>query len=130
MVFASRLRTSEQRLREAWPWLVARAAATLVNPWGFRIYPAVLNLAGVFRSAPGSLNSATYIQEFSGVPITWQTFIQLFDVRHLENGNSWLFLIAVLLAVWAIIRKELHISCLNWKMFCCGQRDATQRYAG
>ena len=69
MVFASRRRTSHLRLREAWPWLVAGAAATLVNPWGFRIYPAALNLAGVFGSAPGSLNSGTYIQEFSSVPI-------------------------------------------------------------
>jgi hypothetical protein len=107
MVSASRRRASQRRLREAWPWLAAGAAATLVNPWGFRIYPAALNLAGVFGSAPGSLNSGTYIQEFSGVPITWQTFIQLFDVRHLENGNSWLFLIAVLLVVLAVIRKEL-----------------------
>jgi len=107
LVYAANRGPALQRLREAWPWLLAGIVATLVNPWGIRIYPAALNLAGVFGPAAGSLNSAYYIQEFSGVPITWQTFFQLFDVRHLENGNSWLLLIAVLLIVLAVIRNEL-----------------------
>jgi tetratricopeptide (TPR) repeat protein len=61
----------------------------------------------MFGPAAGSLNSSNYIQEFAGVPITWQTFFQLFDVRHLENGNSWLLLIAVLLVPFAVWRKQL-----------------------
>jgi tetratricopeptide (TPR) repeat protein len=107
LVFASKRRASLRRLKDAWPWLALGIAATFVNPWGLRIYPAALNLAGVFGPAAGSLNSANYIQEFSGVPITWQMFFQLLDVRHLENGNSWLLVIAVLLIVLAIMRKEL-----------------------
>jgi tetratricopeptide (TPR) repeat protein len=95
------------RLRTVSPWLAAGIGVTFVNPWGFRIYPAALNLAGVFEPAAGSLNSSNYIQEFSGVPITWQTFFQLFDVRHLENGNSWLVLIVVPLVALAVIRREL-----------------------
>ena len=107
LFFAGRRAPALQRLREAWPWLVAGIVATLMNPWGVKIYPAALNLAGVFGPAAGSLNSAYYIQEFSGVPITWQTFFQLFDVRHLENGNSWLLLIAVLLVPLAVWRTQL-----------------------
>jgi tetratricopeptide (TPR) repeat protein len=107
LAFASMRETALRRFKEAWPWLMAGFVATFVNPWGFRIYSAALNLAGIFGPAAGSLNSANYIQEFSGVPITRQTFFQLFDVRHLESGNSWLLLIAVLLVVLAIIRKEL-----------------------
>jgi len=102
-----------QRLREAWPWLLAGVVATLVNPWGVKIYPAALNLAGVFGPAAGSLNSAYYIQEFSGVPITWQTFFQLFDVRYLENGNSWLLLIAALLVPLAVWRKQLGAAAIS-----------------
>jgi tetratricopeptide (TPR) repeat protein len=107
LIFASKRQAAVTRLSKAWPWVGAGVAATVVNPWGFRIYPAALNLAGVLGPAAGSLNSGTYIQEFSGVPITWQTFLQLFDVRHLENGNSWLLLIAVFLVVLAVGRKEL-----------------------
>ena len=107
LVVASKRKAAVTRLSKAWPWVVAGVAATVVNPWGFRIYPAALNLAGVFGPAAGSLNSGTYIQEFSGVPITWQTFFQLFDVRHLENGNSWLLLISVLLVVLALVRREM-----------------------
>jgi tetratricopeptide (TPR) repeat protein len=107
LVFAAKRERALERLGETWPWLLAGIVATLLNPWGFRIYPAALNLAGVFVSPGGSLNSAYYIQEFSGIAITWQTFFQLFDVRHLESGNSWLLLIGTLLIVLALLRKEL-----------------------
>ncbi len=107
LLFGDRRGLAQQRLRAAWPWLLAGVAATLLNPWGVKIYPAALNLAGVFGPAAGSLNSSNYIQEFAGVPITWQTFFQLFDVRHLENGNSWLLLIAVLLIPLAIWRRQM-----------------------
>ena len=107
LLFGERRELARQRLRVAWPWLAAGMAATLVNPWGPRIYLAALNLAGTFGPATGSLNSANYIQEFAGIPIRWQTFHQLFDVRHLENGNSWLLLIAVLLVPLALWRKQM-----------------------
>src|SRR5271169_790790 len=79
LLFAERRAPALQRLQTAWPWLAAGIVATLMNPWGVKIYPAAMNLAGIFGPATGALNSAYYIQEFSGVPITWQTFIQLFD---------------------------------------------------
>jgi tetratricopeptide (TPR) repeat protein len=107
LLFAIRRSAALERLRQASPWLAAAIIATLMNPFGYKIYPAALNLAGFFGPPAGSLNSAYYIQEFSGVPITWQTFFQLFDVRHLENGNSWLLLIAVVLVALALLRKEL-----------------------
>ena len=107
LVYPSKRALALQRLRTAWPWLLAGAAATLLNPWGMKIYPAALNLAGLFGPAAGYLNSSNYIQEFSRIPITSQTFLQLFDVRHLENGNSWLLLLSVLLVVLAIWRKQL-----------------------
>jgi hypothetical protein len=106
LIHADQRQAALQRLRETWPWMLAGVLATLVNPWGVKIYPAALNLAGLYGPAAGSLNSANYIQEFAGVPVTWQTFLQLFDVRHLENGNSWLLLIAVLLVPLAVWRKQ------------------------
>src|SRR5215470_2317342 len=95
-----------ERLRQVYPWLFATCIATLINPWGFRIYPAALNLSGLTASPSGSLNSSQYIQEFWGLRITWQTFIQLFDFRHLESGNSWLLVFSVLLFVLALVYRD------------------------
>ena len=50
LIFAERRRPALHRLRAAWPWLVAGVAATLINPWGPRIYPAALNLGGSVRT--------------------------------------------------------------------------------
>ncbi len=112
LIFPSRRAPALHRLRESWPWLVAGVLATLVNPWGTKIYPAALRLAGALGPPPSSLNSAYYIQEFSAIPITWQTLFQLIDVRHLENGNSWLLLIAVSLIARALSRKELGVAAI------------------
>jgi len=37
------------RLKEAVPWLIATLAATLVNPWGWRIYAAIERQAASFK---------------------------------------------------------------------------------
>ena len=52
-----------QRLRAAWPWLIAAVGATLVNPWGYRIFDALLgqesamwlpDCSGTCRVGPGN----------------------------------------------------------------------------
>ena len=86
------------RLRRVWPWLVACGAATLVNPWGARIYTASLNMAGAASSAPGRINGNIAIAEFMGVPMSTHLLYQLIDVRHPQFGFTWLLLLAVILA--------------------------------
>lgn len=34
--------TALERLRRLWPWLLATVAATLVNPWGWNLYEAII----------------------------------------------------------------------------------------
>src|SRR5208282_337134 len=43
LVFEERGRSALLRLERVWPWLVACGAATLLNPWGARIFAASLN---------------------------------------------------------------------------------------
>lgn len=98
LLFAERRQTALLRLGRVWPWLAACGAATLVNPWGAKIYAASLNLAGVAGSAPGKVNSNIAIAEFMGVPISTHLLFQLIDVRHPQFGFTWLLLLAVVLA--------------------------------
>jgi tetratricopeptide (TPR) repeat protein len=86
------------RLRRAWPWLTACAAATLVNPWGARIYAASLNMVGIASSAQGKINGNAAIAEFMRVPMSTHLLYQLIDVRHAQFGFTWLLLLAVILA--------------------------------
>jgi len=104
--FPGRRERAMQRLGESLPWVLATCIVTLINPWGFRTYAAALNLSGLSGSSAGLLNSSLYIGEFLGLRISPQTFFQLFDFRHMENGNSWLLLIAVLLFILALLYKE------------------------
>lgn len=95
--FAKRRQASLQRLRQIWPWLGASVAVTVLNPWGPKIYNSALTLSGLIAPPQGRLNSNSFIGEFQGVPISAHLFYQLVDLRHMENGFTWLLLLAVIL---------------------------------
>lgn len=94
LLFAERRQAALLRLR-IWPWLAACGMATLVNPWGPKIYVASLTLSGLAAPAQGMLNSNTFIGEFQGVPLSSHLLYQLIDIRHMENGFTWLLLLAL-----------------------------------
>jgi tetratricopeptide (TPR) repeat protein len=98
LAFADRRRGALLRLRNAWPWLAACFVATLLNPWGARIYAASLNLVGVSGSSQGKINSNIAIGEFLGVPLSAHLLYQLIDVRHRQFGFTWLLLLALVVA--------------------------------
>ena len=105
--FAGRRRAVLLRLRRIWPWLAACGAATLVNPWGPRIYLASLSLSGLAASAQGKLNGNSFIVELQGVPISRSLLHQLIDVRHMENGFTWLLLVALILIALFLWKRQL-----------------------
>ncbi len=94
------------RVRKAWPFLAATVAVTLLNPWGTGIYRVARTLSGAGADASGRINSSSFIGEYQGVPVSMHLLKQLVDVRHLENGFTWLLLIAIGLIFLAIWRKQ------------------------
>ncbi len=98
LVFAERRRAALLRLERVWPWLVACGAATLLNPWGARIFAASLNTVGAAGSVQGKLNGNIAIAEFMAVPMSTHLLYQLIDVRHAQFGFTWLLLLAVIVA--------------------------------
>ncbi|MGA3087437.1 MAG: hypothetical protein ABSD75_02420 [Terriglobales bacterium] len=107
LLFASRRQAILPRLRRVWPWLAACAAATLVNPWGARIYVASVTLSGLGTPTRGKLNSNTFIDEYQRVPISRSLLYQLIDVRHMENGFTWLLLVAVIIVGLFLWKRQV-----------------------
>ncbi len=107
LLFAERRQAVLLRLKKIWPWLAACGVATLVNPWGPRIYVASLTLSGLAAPTQGKLNSNTFIGEFHGVPISRSLLYQLIDVRHMENGLTWLLLLAIILVGLFLRKRQL-----------------------
>jgi len=89
-----------QRLRRAFPWLVATGAATLVNPWGWGVYDVIS------RQEAALAAHSQLIQEWVPVPLDW---------AHIASGLSpftpdmfYVLLAVVVLAVpLALARRRI-----------------------
>jgi len=89
---------SRTRLRRAAPWLLATVPATLLNPWGWRVY------AGMFRLMPTSTNH--FILELMRVRVNATTAIQAFAWRNYESALFWFLGIAAICAVLALLERR------------------------
>lgn len=94
------------RLRSAWPWLVATAAATLVNPWGVSIYRALI------RQQSSQAFHNLWVVEWEGVRPSWGSLRQVFDVRDPQSAFWWLAIAAVLATFVALWRREWGAPCI------------------
>ena len=128
LLFAERRQAVLLRLRRIWPWLAACGAATLVNPWGPRIYVASLTLSGLAAPTQGRLNSNSFIGEFQGVPISLHLLYQFIDVRHMENGFTWLLVVALVLAGLFLWKRQLGVAVIAFVALYFGLAHA--RYMG
>lgn len=100
MLFPSRRQRAWLRLRHALPWMLAAALATLLNPWGWRIYPALTPLSS-------KLDSYRYlITEWSSVRVTPAVFVQVLAWRDPNCQFWWLVIAAVILIVVALRRLQ------------------------
>jgi len=128
LVFAGRRQAVLLRLRKIWPWLAACGGATLVNPWGPKIYVSSLTLSGLAAPPQGKLNSNAFIGEFRGIPISTHLLHQLIDVRHMENGFTWLLLIALVLVGLFLWKRQLGPAVIAFVALYLGLAHA--RYMG
>jgi len=90
LFFPERRATALERLRKAAPWIVVSIPATLINPWGWRLYEAVLRqgkLTG-FQTA--------FVTEWSGAQFNGQALHQALSPRDPVSGEWWLMGLGVL----------------------------------
>jgi tetratricopeptide (TPR) repeat protein len=104
--FSGRRELAVARLRRAAPWMAAALVATLLNPWGWKVYGVARMLFGLGPAAGGKINSSSFIAEYQAVPISWHLLRELVDLRHVENGFVSLLFVAIVLIGIALWKKQ------------------------
>ncbi len=94
-----RLRTKE-RLKAAFPWLVATLFATLINPWGWGIYRAILR-----QEAAMSIHSER-ITEWARISLTSASIQQAMSLRDPASSGEWLLLAGGVITIVAVFRRQ------------------------
>jgi tetratricopeptide (TPR) repeat protein len=87
-------------LRRAAPWLGLTALATLVNPWGWRVYVAIARQNEIMRI------HRRWVEEWAPIRINASTFSQLFSWRDARSALLWLLAIAAIAVVIALYRRR------------------------
>ena len=95
-----RRRAAMQRLRHASGRLVCTALVTLVNPWGWGIYRALI------RQQRAAGRQQLNIGEWSSLPVTWTAFSTALSLRQTQ-GAIYLLLAIAVVAVLALLRRQL-----------------------
>lgn len=97
----SRRPAALRRLRHAGPWLVATGIATLLNPWGARIYVAVARQGEVLGT------HSNWIREWSGLRITLGKLMEIFAWREPASAVWWLILVAIVAGFFALYMRQI-----------------------
>ncbi len=102
MVTGSPRRASAlQRLRGAAGWLFCTMLATLVNPWGWGIYRALL------RQESANAQQQFWIMEWASVPLRWGIISNSLSPRQTGGAIYVLLAIAILASLVALLRVRL-----------------------
>jgi len=90
-----------ERLKRAAPWCALAVLATLVNPWGYRIYVALQR-----QNEVAELHGA-FIGWWSRVRLTPAALTQFVNLRDSASGDWWLLLAAIVAACVCLARKRV-----------------------
>jgi tetratricopeptide (TPR) repeat protein len=93
VVVPSRGSAALLRLGKAAPWLVATCGATLLNPWGWRIYVALLRQRDILQT------HSKWIWEWAGLRLTPDTLSEAVAWREPKSALLWLILAATVAVV-------------------------------
>ena len=89
-----------QRLNRASPWLLATLAATLINPWGWGLYAAIVR-----QQKAMALHSAI-ITEWAAVPLSSAAFLRSLSLHTVNDAFYLLFAIGIAGCVVALLQRR------------------------
>jgi Flp pilus assembly protein TadD len=92
-----------RRLRMAWPALAATVCATLINPYGPRIFKGSLLLSGLGGASPHG--DRAVVEELAPVPLSLASIVQSLDWRS-PNTFWWMAFAAGAVIVVAFRRRQ------------------------
>ncbi len=95
---ADRRRAAEAKLRRASPWLLATALVTLLNPWGWSVYRALL------LQQKANAQQQLWISEWAPVPVNWATISRAILLRQTGGAIYLMLAIAIVAGGYALFR--------------------------
>ncbi len=101
MVWPERRQAAADRLRYAWPWLMATGAATVVNPWGAGIYRALLRQEGATAA------HSQWITEWAPGRLNWTLASMSFSLCDPDGAFYVMLLVAAVALLLALWRRQL-----------------------
>ncbi len=100
LIASSRRADALLRLQKATPWLIVTLAATLVNPWGWRIYLAIERQASIVQT------HSMWIWEWQGLRLTPAALAKALAWRDPESAVLWLIFVASIAALCALAKRQ------------------------
>ena len=97
----ARRQAAMQRLRRAWGWFACTAVVTLINPWGWGIYRALL------RQQRANTAQQFWISEWSPLSLHWNAVSSALVLRETKGAIYLMLAIAVVAGVIALLRMQL-----------------------
>ncbi len=95
-----RRRAAIQRLRRASGWLACTAAVTLINPWGWGLYRALM------RQQQAGAAQQYWISEWSSLSLHWSA-VSALELRGIKGAIYLMLAIALVAGVLALFRTQL-----------------------
>ena len=99
--------TALLRLHQAWPALALTLVATLMNPFGLKIFKSALGLAGLQPTLTNQAGKGPSIRELWAVPISLPSVAGALDWRNPGSSFWWLVVVAVAVVAFALWRRQL-----------------------
>lgn len=99
-LLSERRAAARARLRSAIPWLITAVPVTLLNPWGWNVYRAII------RQGRAMDSQQNVLAEWRHVPLTPATLDQALHLRNPESSYFWLLALAIIAAVIALRRRH------------------------
>ena len=100
MVWPEQRDAAVEHLRSAWPWLLATFAATLINPWGWKVFQVIARQ----EAAMGA--HSQLILEWAPIPFNWMHIRS--GLSPLDPDEFYVLLLILLVAVpAAVLQRQL-----------------------
>ena len=106
MAWPERCEPAAERLRASWPWLIATFGATLVNPWGWRIFDALLRQQSVIAA------QLQWIPEWGSAQLNWTVMSMGLSLCNPGGAFHLTLLIAAAAVPLALLRRQLGAAAL------------------
>jgi tetratricopeptide (TPR) repeat protein len=89
-----------QRLRREWPWFALTLGVTVLNPWGWGAYTAVL------RQDRAMVQHARWLTEWFGLPLNWTVVANSLALRSTNGAVYWILGIAMIAVLLALLQRQ------------------------